>query len=104
MSKLAAEQYVLTIGQLWNFEAVCLRVFNAYGPGQQLPVTHPPVIPYFIHQALGGGSLVTHGSGKQTRDFVYVDDVIDALVAAATAIRGTLSSPADLAADAVAAR
>ena len=85
VSKLAAEQYVRTIGQLWNFETVCLRVFNAYGPGQQLPVTHPPVIPYFIQQTLGGGSLVTHGSGKQTRDFVYVDDVINALVAAATA-------------------
>ncbi len=85
VSKLAAEQYVHTIGQLWAFEAVCLRVFNAYGPGQQLPVTHPPVIPYFIHQTLGGGSLVTHGNGTQTRDFVYVDDVINALVAAATA-------------------
>jgi UDP-glucose 4-epimerase len=85
VSKLAAEQYVRTIGQLWNFEAVCLRVFNAYGPGQQLPVTHPPVIPYFIRQALGGGSLVAHGGGQQTRDFVYVDDVINALVAAATA-------------------
>jgi UDP-glucose 4-epimerase len=85
VSKLAAEQYVRTIGQLWNFETVCLRVFNAYGPRQQLPVTHPPVIPYFIQQTLGGGSLVAHGNGQQTRDFVYVDDVTNALVAAATA-------------------
>ncbi len=85
VSKLAAEQYVRTIGQLWQVETVCLRVFNAYGPGQQLPVTHPPVIPYFIHQTLHGGSLVTHGSGQQTRDFVYVDDVTNALIAAATA-------------------
>jgi UDP-glucose 4-epimerase len=85
VSKLAAEQYVRTIGQLWGVETVCLRVFNAYGPGQQLPVTHPPVIPCFFQQALGGGSLVMHGSGKQTRDFVYVDDVVKVLVAAATA-------------------
>jgi UDP-glucose 4-epimerase len=84
VSKLAAERYVRTIGQLWGFETVCLRVFNAYGPGQQLPATHPPVIPYFFQQTLGGGSLVIHGSGKQTRDFVYIDDVIDALVAGAT--------------------
>lgn len=82
VSKLAAEQYVCTIGRLWGIDTVCLRVFNAYGPGQQLPVAHPPVIPYFMHQILAGGSLVVHGNGAQTRDFVYVDDVIDALVRA----------------------
>jgi len=84
VSKLAAEQYIHTIGQLWEIEAVSLRVFNAYGPGQQLPVTHPPVIPHFIQQTLGRGSLVVHGDGTQTRDFVYIDDVVDALLAAAT--------------------
>jgi UDP-glucose 4-epimerase len=85
VSKLAAEQYVGLIGRLAGLETVCLRIFNAYGPGQQLPVTHPPVIPHFLRQALGQGSLVVHGTGAQTRDFVYVDDVVDALVAAATA-------------------
>lgn len=85
VSKLGAEYYVRTVGRLWDVETVCLRVFNAYGPGQQLPVAHPPVIPQFIRQTLGHGSLVVHGSGKQTRDFVYVDDVVDALVRAATA-------------------
>ncbi|MBI5957879.1 MAG: NAD-dependent epimerase/dehydratase family protein [Chloroflexi bacterium] len=85
VSKLAAEQYIHTIGQLWDIETVSLRVFNAYGPFQQLPVTHPPVIPHFIHQILGHGSLVIHGDGKQTRDFVYIDDVVNALVAAAAA-------------------
>jgi UDP-glucose 4-epimerase len=85
VSKLAAEQYVRTIGRLWDVETVCLRVFNAYGPGQQLPVTHPPVIPHYIQQALGGGSLVVHGTGQQTRDFVFLDDVVDAMLAAATA-------------------
>ncbi len=85
VSKLAAEQYTLTIGRLWNIETVCLRVFNAYGPGQRVPAAHAPVITQFISQALGGGSLVVHGTGNQTRDFVFVDDVVDALVAAATA-------------------
>jgi UDP-glucose 4-epimerase len=84
VSKLAAEQYIHTIGLLWEIETVSLRVFNAYGPGQQLPVTHPPVIPHFIQQTIGRGSLVVHGDGSQTRDFVYIDDVVDALVAAAT--------------------
>ena len=85
VSKLAAEYYVRTIGALWGIETVILRIFNAYGPGQNLPPSHPPVVPRFLHQALHGGSLVIFGGGGQTRDFVYVDDVVEALVTAATA-------------------
>jgi UDP-glucose 4-epimerase len=85
VSKLCAEYYVRTIGDLWNIETVCLRVFNAYGPGQHLPPSHPPVIPNFLRQAVRGGTLVVHNDGSQTRDYVYVDDVINAMVAAATA-------------------
>jgi len=85
VSKLAAEHYIHTVGRLWQLETVCLRIFNAYGPLQQLPNAHPPVIPQFIRQALGGGSLVLHNNGVQTRDFVYLDDVVEALIAAATA-------------------
>lgn len=85
VSKWAAEQYIHTIGQLWDIETVALRIFNAYGPHQSLPVSHAPVVPRFLHQALTGGSVVLHGDGQQTRDFVYVADVVAALVAAATA-------------------
>jgi UDP-glucose 4-epimerase len=85
VSKLAAEYYVRTIGDLWGIESVSLRVFNAYGPGQHLPPSHPPVIPNFLRQAMRGGTLVMHGDGNQTRDYVYVDDVVIALIAAATA-------------------
>ncbi|MDD5468028.1 MAG: NAD-dependent epimerase/dehydratase family protein [Anaerolineales bacterium] len=85
VSKLAAEYYVRTIGDLWGIETVCLRVFNAFGPGQRLPASHPPVIPNFLRQAVRGGTLVVHGNGEQTRDYVYVDDVVRAMVAAATA-------------------
>jgi len=85
VSKLAAESYVRTIGDLWGIETVSLRVFNAYGPGQHLPASHPPVIPNLLRQAVRGGSLVIHGSGSQTRDYVFVDDVVHAMVAAATA-------------------
>jgi UDP-glucose 4-epimerase len=85
VSKLAAEYYVRTIGQLWGIETVALRVFNAYGPGQPLPATHAPVVPRFLSQALSGASLVVQGDGLQTRDYVYVDDVVDGLIAAATA-------------------
>ena len=85
VSKLAAEYYVRTIGGLWGIETVSLRIFNAYGPGQHLPASHPPVVPHYLKQALRGGSLIAHGDGSQTRDYIYVDDVVSAMVAASTA-------------------
>jgi len=85
VSKLAAEYYVRTIGRLWGIETVILRVFNAYGAGQFAPVYRAPVIPALMKQALVGGSLVIFGEGGQTRDFVHVDDVVDAMLVAATA-------------------
>ena len=85
VSKLSAEYYVRTIGGLWNIETVSLRVFNAYGPGQNLPPSHPPVIPNFLRQAMRGGTIVMHGDGTQTRDYVFVDDVVNAMIAASTA-------------------
>ncbi|MFK7803482.1 MAG: NAD-dependent epimerase/dehydratase family protein [Anaerolineae bacterium] len=83
VSKLAAETYIHTIGRLWGIETVALRIFNAYGPGQHLPVSHAPVVPRFFRQAITGGSVVLYGSGNQVRDFVYVSDVVDALIMAA---------------------
>ncbi len=85
VSKLSAEYYIRTIGHLWGIETVTLRVFNAYGPGQHLPPVHAPVIPYFLRQACYNGTLVLHGDGSQTRDYVYVDDAVGAMVAASTA-------------------
>ncbi|HEY62399.1 MAG TPA: NAD-dependent epimerase/dehydratase family protein [Anaerolineae bacterium] len=85
VSKLAGEFYVRTIGSLWGIETVSLRVFNAYGPGQHLPASHPPVIPNFLKQAIGSGTIVIHGDGYQTRDYIFIDDVVRAMTAAATA-------------------
>lgn len=85
VSKLAAEYYVRTIGQLAGIQTVCLRVFNAYGPGQRIPASHPPIIPNFIKHAITNGTLVIHGDGNQTRDYVYVDDVVNAMVSASSA-------------------
>lgn len=85
VSKIAAEHYVSTLGTLYDIETVSLRIFNAYGPGQKLPPSYPPVIPQLLRQAQTGGSLVIFGDGTQTRDFVYVDDVVNALMLAATA-------------------
>ncbi len=86
VSKIAAEYYVSTLGALYNIETVALRIFNTYGPGQDLPPSYPPVIPHLLKQAQTGGSMVLFGDGSQTRDFVYLDDVVDALVTASTAV------------------
>jgi len=85
VSKLSAEYYIHTIGKLWGIETVVLRVFNAYGPGQHMPPVHAPVIPNFLRQTLMQGTIVVNGDGSQTRDYIYVDDVVDAMVAASTA-------------------
>jgi UDP-glucose 4-epimerase len=85
VSKLSAEYYVRTIGQLWGIETVTLRVFNTYGPGQHLPPVHAPVIPNFMRQSCHNGTLVLQGDGSQTRDYVYISDVINAMIAASTA-------------------
>ncbi|HID35088.1 MAG TPA: NAD-dependent epimerase/dehydratase family protein [Anaerolineae bacterium] len=82
VSKLASEHYIFTLGRHYGIEAVALRIFNAYGPGQSLPPAYPPVVPQFLNRIMLGGSLVVFGSGKQTRDYVYVEDVVDALMAA----------------------
>lgn len=84
VSKLAAEHYVFALGALNGIETVALRIFNAYGPGQRIPPVHAPVVPHFARNVLNRASVVVHGNGQQTRDFVYIDDVVAALVAAAT--------------------
>ncbi len=85
VAKLAAEHYVFSLGALHHIETVALRIFNAYGPGQRVPPVHAPVAPLLLKQALSGGSLVVFGDGRQSRDFVYVDDVVAALIAAGEA-------------------
>ena len=87
VSKLASEYYLHSIGALWKIETVVLRIFNAYGPRQPLPPSHAPVIPLFLKQIISGGSVVFFGGGKQTRDFVYIGDVVNALASAATTER-----------------
>lgn len=83
VSKVAAENYLFSIAGLNGFEAVALRIFNTYGPWQPVPYAHAPVIPRFMHDTLNHRSVVIFGDGHQTRDFIYIDDVVRALVLAA---------------------
>jgi len=85
VSKIASEYYLSALGALYDIEVVMLRIFNAYGPGQAVPPSHPPVIPHFLKQALAGSTPTIFGSGKQTRDFIYIADVVSALTTAGLA-------------------
>lgn len=77
-SKLAAEGYLHSLGAHLGVETVALRYFNVYGPGQDPKSDYAAVIPLFICALLGGRQPVINGDGAITRDFIYVDDVVNA--------------------------
>ncbi|MBI4279939.1 MAG: SDR family oxidoreductase [Armatimonadetes bacterium] len=85
VSKLAGEQYALACARLHGPEVVSLRYFNVFGPGQDPDGPYAAVIPRFIKAALAGASLEVHGDGSQSRDFTYVDNVVEANLLAASA-------------------
>ncbi|MEM2129446.1 MAG: NAD-dependent epimerase/dehydratase family protein [Candidatus Bathyarchaeia archaeon] len=80
-SKAAAEAYCLAFSRCYGIEAVILRYFNVYGPGQRNSV-YSGVITKFLKNALNGMPLIVYGNGEQTRDFIYIDDVVSATVLA----------------------
>ncbi len=82
VSKLVAEQYIQMFNELYDLETVCLRYFNVYGPRQGLKSAYSGVITAFIAKLLRGESPVIYGDGEQSRDFVYVDDVVTAYMLA----------------------
>jgi UDP-glucose 4-epimerase len=85
VSKLAAEHYCRAFTAVYRLETVSLRLFNVFGPGQDPLSQYAAVVPRFITAFAGGTAPPIYGDGRQTRDFTYVDDVIDALVLAAEA-------------------
>jgi UDP-glucose 4-epimerase len=81
-AKYCAEQYICMDNRLHGTCHAVLRLANVYGPRQR-PYGEAAVIPRFCSRALRGERLVIYGDGTQTRDFVYVSDVVDAFLAAA---------------------
>lgn len=85
ISKCTGEQYARFFSRYKGVETVCLRYFNVYGPMQNPRSQYAAVISIFITKMLQGDSPVIYGDGEQTRDFIYVDDVVKAnLLAAST--------------------
>jgi UDP-glucose 4-epimerase len=81
-TKLCEEKLCLSYAKLYPIEAICLRYFNVYGPNQRFDA-YGNVIPIFVFRMLRNESLVIYGDGEQTRDFVHVDDVVQANIKAA---------------------
>lgn len=83
VAKLAAESYGRVIARLYRIPVVILRYFNVFGPQQDPASAYAAVIPRFVRAALDGRPLEIRGDGEQTRDFTYVDNVVQANIAAA---------------------
>lgn len=83
--KYGSEIYLRLFHELYGLETVALRYFNVYGPRQDPASDYAAVIPIFIAAALRGETLRIHGDGEQTRDFVFIEDVVRANLAAAKA-------------------
>jgi UDP-glucose 4-epimerase len=83
-SKLSGEQYVLAYARAGLVEGAALRYFNVFGPRQDPHGAYAAVIPLFFKAALTGSTAAVFGDGGQTRDFTYVDNVVEANLLAAT--------------------
>jgi UDP-glucose 4-epimerase len=78
LTKLAGEIYCTQYYELFGLATVTLRYFNVFGPRQNPDSLYAAVIPLFIRAALTGESPHVHGDGGQTRDFTYIDNVVEA--------------------------
>jgi len=102
IAKRFNEIYLQSISKKYPIKTFSLRYFNVYGPRQDKRM----VIPRFIEQAKNGKKIVVYGNGKQTRDFTYIDDVVEATIKVSEKInkseiiniaKGTETSMIDLA-------
>jgi len=84
LSKLTGEYYCRIFSTHFSLETVCLRYFNVFGPRQALDDEYAVVIPKFIHCILHDEQPPIFGTGKQSRDFTFIDNVVQANLLAAT--------------------
>ena len=82
--KIMGEYYARLYNDLYQLETVCLRYFNVFGPRQDPSSPYSGVISIFLTKAIAGQTPTIYGDGTQSRDFIYVKDVVNANVLAAT--------------------
>ncbi|MFW6188846.1 MAG: SDR family oxidoreductase [Planctomycetota bacterium] len=85
VSKLAGEHYCTVFDEVYDVEAVALRYFNVFGPRQDPTSQYAAVIPIFVKCILEGERPEVFGDGEQSRDFTFVEDVVEANLQAARA-------------------
>ena len=83
IAKVAVEHYLAYYGRIWGMKTISLRFGNVYGP-RQTPHGGAGVVSIFLGRILSGNPILVYGTGDHTRDYIYIDDVADAFVAAAT--------------------
>jgi len=89
VTKVTKELYANVFSELYDISTICLRYFNVYGPKQDPKSEYAAVIPKFITSALEGKPLTIYGDGRQTRDFTFVEDVVQAnLLAMKSSVEG----------------
>jgi UDP-glucose 4-epimerase len=87
LSKLMGEEAVLHWGQVYHLPVMSIRIFNAYGPRSRTTGAYGAVFGVFLAQKLAGQPFTVVGDGKQTRDFVFVTDLVRAFLLAAESDR-----------------
>lgn len=91
LSKLAGEQYLELYRRMYMFNSVALRFGNVYGP-RQSPKGEAGAVAIFGELLLAGEKPVVFGDGKQTRDFIYIDDLVEAILTASrTDVEGAVN-------------
>jgi UDP-glucose 4-epimerase len=83
LTKMMGEQLVLHWARVYGLPAVSLRIFNAYGPGHRTDGAYGAMFGVFLAQMANGKPITIVGDGEQQRDFVHVDDVVEAFILAA---------------------
>jgi nucleoside-diphosphate-sugar epimerase len=78
LQKLVGENYCKLYQSLFGLETVSLRYFNVFGPFQDPQSEYAAVVPMFVTRLLAGQPLLVYGDGEQTRDFTYVENVVEA--------------------------
>jgi nucleoside-diphosphate-sugar epimerase len=89
LQKLVGEQYLQMFTKLYGLDTVTIRYFNVFGPRQDPSSPYSGVIALFVSRLLRGQAPSIVGDGEQTRDFTYVDNVVDGVLRAATAPAAT---------------
>ncbi len=75
--KLAGEFYYRSYHQLYGIPTVCFRIANPYGPRHQMKHSKYGIVNYFIKRAMADETITVFGDGKQARDYIYIDDLVD---------------------------